>query len=67
MAYYSRKTVVQEHDRFGLPPLSLSLLRRLEKRGVYQSARYSGPNSPAHLSDDNIDAIRDYCVKRTAT
>jgi hypothetical protein len=60
MAYYSRKTVVEKHDDFGLPQLSISTLIRLEKRGVYRSARYSGPNSPAHLSDDNIRAIRDH-------
>jgi hypothetical protein len=60
VAYYSRKTVVEKHDDFDLPKLSISMLRRLEQRRVYRSARFSGPNSPAHLSDDDIRAIRDY-------
>jgi len=60
MSYYSRKTVVEKHDDFDLPPLSISLLRRLEKRGVFRSARYCGPQSPAYLSDDDIRAIREY-------
>jgi len=64
MAYYSRKTVVAKHDDFDLPKLSISTLRRLEKRGVYRPARYSGPNSPAHLSDDDIRKIRDHCRGR---
>jgi|AmaraimetFIIA100_FD_contig_41_26379419_length_714_multi_6_in_0_out_0_3 hypothetical protein len=60
MAYYSRKTVVAKHDDFDLPKLSISTLRRLEKRGVYTPARYSGSKSPAHLSDDDIQRIRDH-------
>ena len=56
---------VEKHDDFGLPPLSISMLRRLEQRGVYTPARYSGPNSPAHLSDDNIRAIRDHIHGRS--
>jgi hypothetical protein len=67
MAYYSRKTVVEKHDDFDLPPLSISTLRRLEKRGVYTPARYSGSKSPAHLSDDDIRAIRDHIRGRSLT
>jgi len=65
MAYYSRKDVVAKHDDFDLPPLSISTLRRLEKRGVYTPARYSGPKSQAHLSDADIAAIRDHIHGRS--
>jgi hypothetical protein len=61
MAFYSRQMVVERHDDFDLPPLSISMLRRLEKRGVYKSKRYSGPGSPAYLNDDDIEAIRNHC------
>jgi hypothetical protein len=63
VAYYTRRFVVENHDdpRIDLPPLSISTLIRLEKGGIYTSARYSGPNSPAYLSDDDIRAIRNHC------
>jgi hypothetical protein len=66
MAWYTRKTVVEKHDDLDLPPLSISTLIRLERAGVYRSKRYSGPNSPAHLNDDDISAIRDHC-RRSVT
>jgi hypothetical protein len=68
VTYYTRKFVVENHDdpRIDLPPHSKSTLIRLEQRGVYRSKRYSGPNSPAHLNDDDIRAIRDHCRNSSA-
>jgi hypothetical protein len=60
VAFYTRRTVVEKHDELDLPPLSIPLLIRLEKRGVYRSKRYSGPNSPAYLDDNDILAIRNH-------
>jgi hypothetical protein len=68
MAYYTRKFVIENPDdpRIDLPRPSLGKLQRLEKKGVYKSFRYDGPNSPAFLSDDNIRAIREHLTKQTA-
>jgi hypothetical protein len=68
MALLNRKDLQQRHAEFDLPPLSLSTIQRLEKRGLLNPIKLNGDNSPAYYEEAEVRSLRDRCrVPRTAT